>query len=443
MASDSSYTTDYSSSIDSEKEKAIQTACQEIAAANRFDFHAKIGSGTFGDVFRVEDKERNVVLALKIISNEDLCQDENDFWPQLQHPNIVPLLETIKYSSAQVYLMPMMKTSLYDVVHESNFCDGIGCWKKLKKWLHQVLCGLEYMHGKQFCHLDLKADNVLISENGVAMLCDFSFIKSTTEVIEKGDFGLPSIYRPPEARPCLSEYETKVNGIAFDQWSFGIMTLEIFTDAPLSDKVDTISVSSSDSNPPPVDLWHRDLYPVLMKETQEKKFKFSVRKCFPKLKLALKECRRALEFILVFLQPHPSQRWTAERGKRHAFLEKGKLRLGRPLHEVWSKTDIPSELRTAFISTKMSSEEILIPENSTYSNASQSTSRKENMKVNVEELDSLYHSLTLKKFDENKSSNFGGNDQKRKTKNSVNIRQKRTKCLSENDGHMCKDKKST
>ncbi|XP_042900426.2 mitogen-activated protein kinase 4-like [Parasteatoda tepidariorum] len=146
--------------------------------------------------------------------------------------------------------MPIYRDNLQNAALDRQFLRQPGALDYLKLWLNDSLCGLTYLHSNKACHLDIKADNILISQDNRAVICDFSCLACATKTIPRDDLGLPLMYRPPEAFPSFGS-GTEVDGKAFDMWAFGIMVLELFTSKSLSR---AISCAGN---------WNRDIYPIL------------------------------------------------------------------------------------------------------------------------------------------------------------------------------------
>eukprot|EP00929_Paragymnodinium_shiwhaense_P042091 TRINITY_DN21845_c0_g1_i1.p1 TRINITY_DN21845_c0_g1~~TRINITY_DN21845_c0_g1_i1.p1 ORF type:complete len:499 (+),score=103.35 TRINITY_DN21845_c0_g1_i1:110-1498(+) len=79
-----------------------------------------------------------------------------------------------------------------------------------------VVCGLSYMHGEMFCHLDIKPDNVLITMGMRGKLCDFGTATRIGLYRQlKGQIGTPG-YRAPEVEQGMD-----FDAVLADTWSFG------------------------------------------------------------------------------------------------------------------------------------------------------------------------------------------------------------------------------
>ncbi|KAG8197391.1 hypothetical protein JTE90_013513 [Oedothorax gibbosus] len=282
-----------------------------------------LGSGTYGDVLKMFDPESQTSFAAKIVTQEMITEAESVLWPTLDHPNIVPLTESVELSlvKAVVYIMPIQVASLRAVMNDWEFRTKTDALDQVKKWLSQTLSGLEYLHGRDLVHLDVKEDNVLISHSGTAMLCDFTCLNDATKPIHSTKVGSPFMYRPPEAL----HFDETVDGKPCDMWSFGIMSVEILADFFLAHNL-----------PPSQRNWHVDVYPTLYEILQEHCFTMFFHMTFMKDQMneATQDARLALDFVHGCLKMDPSKRVTSFQSKQHPFLIGGSDVVNAP-DDIW------------------------------------------------------------------------------------------------------------
>jgi serine/threonine protein kinase len=112
----------------------------------------------------------------------------------------------------------------------SKFVDGEKMSQLSTDLQHRIWIdisgGLEYIHAQDIAHLDIKPQNILLSESNRAVLCDFEL--SVERVVKPVycDGGTPC-YIPPEY--LLDEKR----GIPGDIWAFGVTMLFVFGLMPL------------------------------------------------------------------------------------------------------------------------------------------------------------------------------------------------------------------
>ena len=145
-----------------------------------YQFVDFLGSGGFADVISVFNPAGQK-MAVKIIQRKNVWAIEDEYWPSLQHPNILPVtnIMTVKEYDVRLYFMPQLPDSLDNIVHSDRFRKDPGSFNRIKNWLLQILSALEYLHSHRLCHLDMKSDNILIDEDDNAMLADFSGLNFT------------------------------------------------------------------------------------------------------------------------------------------------------------------------------------------------------------------------------------------------------------------------
>lgn len=151
------------------KKKAISFLAEE-----KYKFLNNIGEGSYGYVIAVRDRDKKSKLAAKIIPLAKSSLGEILAWPKLDHENVLPLVSVFRKGEFDIYLMPLHPNTLKNTLKECCFRKSRGSFDLTKRWLLNISDGLEYLHSRDVCHLDLKADNILISSQKTAIICDFT-----------------------------------------------------------------------------------------------------------------------------------------------------------------------------------------------------------------------------------------------------------------------------
>ncbi|KAF7128625.1 hypothetical protein CNMCM5793_003413 [Aspergillus hiratsukae] len=217
-----------------------------------FEFLGKLGEGTFGEVYKARSKKDGSIVALKKI----LMHNEKDGFPitalreikllkMLSHRNILQLKEMAVERSKgdgrkkpSMYMVtPYMEHDLSGLLENPavNFTEP-----QIKCYMLQLLEGLKYLHGNRILHRDMKAANLLISNNGILQIADFGLARPYDEPPPQPGKGggeakrdyttlvVTRWYRPPELLLQLRRYTT-----AIDMWGVGCVFGEMFKGKPI------------------------------------------------------------------------------------------------------------------------------------------------------------------------------------------------------------------
>ncbi|KAH7166002.1 hypothetical protein EDB81DRAFT_269847 [Dactylonectria macrodidyma] len=189
-----------------------------------------VGSGTYGKVFKGLNVYTKGLVALKRIRMEG----ERDGFPvtavreikllqSLRHINIVNLQEVMVEKNDCFMVFEYMSHDLTGLLNHPSFKLDAAQKKHLAKQLFE---GLDYLHTRGVLHRDIKAANILVSNEGILKLADFGLARfyAKRHQLDYTNRVITIWYRSPE----LLLGETKYTA-AVDVWSAACVMVEIFT----------------------------------------------------------------------------------------------------------------------------------------------------------------------------------------------------------------------
>lgn len=204
--------------------------------ADSYDKLAKIGQGTYSNVYKARDRDTGKIVALKKVRFDTTEPKSVKFMAreiiilrQLDHPNIIKL-EGIATSRVQysLYLVfDYMKTDLSRVISR---LQGKLTELQVKCYMQQLLSGLQHCHERGVLHRDIKGSNLLIDANGMLKIADFglaNFFKSRQK-LPLTSHVVTLWYRAPELLLGSTDY-----GVGIDLWSAGCLLAEMFVGKPI------------------------------------------------------------------------------------------------------------------------------------------------------------------------------------------------------------------
>ncbi|KAK4327971.1 hypothetical protein Pmani_001586 [Petrolisthes manimaculis] len=191
-----------------------------------FDDLREIGHGSFGAVYYARHLTTKEVVAIKKMSyngkqSAEKWQDilkEIRFLRSLRHPNTVTYRGCYLKESTVWLVMEYCLGSASDIieVHRQPLRE-----EEISAICEGCLQGLSYLHSLGKIHRDVKAGNILLTENGTVKLADFGSASITSPA--NSFVGTP-YWMAPEVILAMDEgqYDGKV-----DVWSLGITCIEL------------------------------------------------------------------------------------------------------------------------------------------------------------------------------------------------------------------------
>ncbi|KAG9098026.1 hypothetical protein FRC06_006900 [Ceratobasidium sp. 370] len=145
------------------------------------------------------------------------------FWSKLKHSNVLELLGFAMFQGQLAMISPWMENGTLN--------DHIRRHPELDRWA-LISEGLEYIHGVGMVHGDLKANNILVSAEGVVKLSDFGNSVMANHSLA---FSATSIAGGGTARWMAPELIKREDGTTADRsmpadiYAFGMTILEVVT----------------------------------------------------------------------------------------------------------------------------------------------------------------------------------------------------------------------
>ncbi|NNG16698.1 MAG: protein kinase [Gemmatimonadales bacterium] len=238
------------------------------ATIGDYEVLAELGRGGMAAVYLAHDLALDRKVAIKVLFPALLTGEgaaerfmrEARTAASLNHPNIIPIYAVKEHESLLYIVMRFVGGRGLDSVLEERPTLPIPMVKAI---LNEVGEALGYAHRRGVIHRDIKPGNILLDEEGRAVITDFGIAKvSAADSITRtgGVVGTPS-YMSPEQ--CTAG---EVTG-ASDQYSLGLVGYEMLTgDRPFTgESVMQLMYLRCTQDPPPIAEARPDCPPDLAK----------------------------------------------------------------------------------------------------------------------------------------------------------------------------------
>ncbi|KAI5289406.1 rim15, signal transduction response regulator [Ascosphaera aggregata] len=181
-----------------------------------FEIIKPISKGAFGSVYLSRKKSTGEYFAIKVLKKADMVA-KNQI-SNVKAERAIMMWQGESEFVAKLYWTFSSKEYLYLVMEYLNGGDCASLVKTLgglpedwaKKYIAEVVLGVEHLHDRGIVHRDLKPDNLLIDQKGHLKLTDFGLsrmglVGRQKRIIKSGNHSAPDLLRQgPFMRPSIS-----------------------------------------------------------------------------------------------------------------------------------------------------------------------------------------------------------------------------------------------
>lgn len=245
------------------------------ALAGRYTVERELGHGGMATVYLARDLRHRRLVALKVLDPKlgtllgpSRFTREIETAARLSHPHILPLHDSGDADGVLYYVMPYVAgASLRELLRRHDGPLPIGQTLRL---VRQVAAALDYAHRHDVVHRDVKPENVLLDEEGHALVADFGIARALQRATTAGDtavsrdaaetltqtgamIGTPAYMSPEQA---LGRHD--IDGRS-DQYSLGCVAFELLAGASPFTGTSAEQIAQRFTQPPSIASRRSDL----------------------------------------------------------------------------------------------------------------------------------------------------------------------------------------
>ena len=205
-----------------------------IDPSKNYNLEQEIGEGSYGKVYKAKHTMSHIVVAIKVIPIDNDLEELNkeiNALKKVSHSDYIVRYHGNYQHDNNLYIV-------MDLCEAGSVCDILTvCKRELKEEeirdiTAATTLGLSHLHKHRLIHRDVKAGNILLTNEGNAKLADFGVSAQVTTMNGKRDtlIGTPYWMAPEVIQE--TKYDSKC-----DVWSLGITLIEMAEGVPPLDHI--------------------------------------------------------------------------------------------------------------------------------------------------------------------------------------------------------------
>ncbi|XP_076039051.1 uncharacterized protein LOC143024151 [Oratosquilla oratoria] len=210
--------------------KAQNCRKQTIDYKENYTFKSHLGSGGYGVTSLVTNKTTGNICVAKIPTKGKGSLSEIQALAELTHPNVVRLVDVATQGKLNIIITEYCEAGTLDSAVIKHAEQPYQDWgDRVASYCEQLVRAVAYVHLKNFAHLDLKTENIVLSaDHKIVKLIDFGMSRRTPHVYKrniKGRRGTPWYMAPEVIDTKMHPY----SGGKVDVWALGCVFYELCT----------------------------------------------------------------------------------------------------------------------------------------------------------------------------------------------------------------------
>ncbi|MBQ3531687.1 MAG: Stk1 family PASTA domain-containing Ser/Thr kinase [Oscillospiraceae bacterium] len=208
----------------------------------RYEIKEIIGVGGMANVYKAYDSIDDRVVAVKILRDEHMENDEllrrfrneSKAIAVLSHPNIVKVYDVSFNEDIQYIVMEHIDgITLKEYIEQQKVLR----WKEAVHFTVQILRALQHAHDKGIVHRDIKPQNIMLLEDGTIKVADFGiakFARASQHTVTDKAIGSVHYISPEQAKGEISDEKSDIYSVGVMLYEMTAGELPFDADTPVS-----------------------------------------------------------------------------------------------------------------------------------------------------------------------------------------------------------------